>query len=227
MRRAAAAMMMVLCRSVPGSRATAGCAAAFASAAVGRPDGGGVAGWVVNSRGARAAGAGHPPTPAASARPRSYFRASVGPCRDVASGPAYQGGRWASSSALAAGGGGADDGDEAASTTTTPAPPARPPARPSPMSAVMPGQEYVAGLAYDLETTSADPETTEVVQIAIVAVNSRTPDDPPTFTRLVLPEGPIEAGAAAVHGYTRERLIEEGARPFEEVRTMHRRTITN
>lgn len=129
-------------------------------------------------------------------------------------------------SALAAGGGGADDGDEAASTTTTPAPPALP-ARPSPMSAVMPGQEYVAGLAYDLETTSLDPETTEVVQIAIVAVNSRTPDDPPTFTRLVLPEGPIEAGAAAVHGYTRERLIEEGARPFEEVSTMHRRTIEN
>ena len=221
MRRAAVAMM-VLCRSVPGSRATTGCAAAFASAGLGRPALFRQCWMMVNSRGLRGR-AGHPyphphpHPPAVRTGPSSW--ASVGPCRvgGFASGPgpAYQCGRWASSGALAAGGGATDDVDEAVSSP-----------RPSPMSAVMLGQvrhhafrtlhctaplcttqprrrsttawprhratapprhhsktppphnhhntphnsttrhqEYVAGLAYDLETTSADPETTEVVQV--------------------------------------------------------------
>ena len=77
-------------------------------------------------------------------------------------------------------------------------------------------QEAVAALAFDLETTGRDPHSNEIVQIAIVCANSLKPT-PPSFTRLVLPEGPIDPGAQAVHGYSRERLLDEGARSFEEV----------
>lgn len=75
-------------------------------------------------------------------------------------------------------------------------------------------QEFVAALAFDLETTGLDVRRNEIVQIAIVVANS---NKGAKFSRLVLPEGPIDPGASAVHGFTREFLIAHGARPFGEV----------
>ena len=75
-------------------------------------------------------------------------------------------------------------------------------------------QEPVAGLAYDLETTGLDPHSSEIVQLAIVCANSRRNAQ---FSRLVLPVGEVEPGAAAVHGWSKERLAAEGALPFAEV----------
>jgi DNA polymerase III epsilon subunit-like protein len=71
-----------------------------------------------------------------------------------------------------------------------------------------------AGLAFDLETTGLDVESSEIVQIAIVVANSQRGA---LWHSLVLPEGPIDPGAAAVHGLTREALLEREARPFAEV----------
>ena len=88
-------------------------------------------------------------------------------------------------------------------------------ARPPVASASMtPGDEHVAALAFDLETTGLDVRSNEIVQIAIVVANSRRGAK---FSALVLPEGPIDPGASNVHGFTREVLIERGARPFAEV----------
>jgi len=78
------------------------------------------------------------------------------------------------------------------------------------------GQDYVAGLVYDFETSSGDASTTEPVQLAVVCTNSRH-EDPPTFIRYVLPSGEIEPGAEAVHGITKEFLVSQGARPFADV----------
>ena len=76
------------------------------------------------------------------------------------------------------------------------------------------GQQYAAGLAFDLETTGLDTRSAEIVQFAIVVANSQRGAK---FSRLVLPEGDIDPGAAAVHGFTREVLLDRGARPFAEV----------
>jgi len=75
----------------------------------------------------------------------------------------------------------------------------------------------VAGLAWDLETTGFDEpgKPCEIVQIAIVIANSN--HRALCFCSLVLPEGPIDAGATAVHGLTREVLLERGARPLAAV----------
>ena len=75
-------------------------------------------------------------------------------------------------------------------------------------------QEYSAALAFDLETTGLDVRECEIVQIAIVVANSRRNA---RFCRLVLPEGDIDPGAAAVHGYTREALLAANAAPFATV----------
>jgi hypothetical protein len=71
------------------------------------------------------------------------------------------------------------------------------------------GQDFVAALAYDFETSSADPSSTEAVQLAVVCANSRHPD-PPTFLRYVLPSGDIEDGALGVHGISKEFLVSSG-----------------
>lgn len=78
----------------------------------------------------------------------------------------------------------------------------------------LPEQEFVAALAFDLETTGLDVRTNEIVQIAIVVANSNRGAK---FSRLVLPEGRIDPGAAAVHGLTRAHLLEQGAQPFAQV----------
>ena len=78
----------------------------------------------------------------------------------------------------------------------------------------LPEQEYVAALAFDLETTGLDVRSNEIVQLAVVVANSNRGAK---FSRLVLPEGPIDPGAAAVHGFTRQALIEQGAQPFAKV----------
>lgn len=75
------------------------------------------------------------------------------------------------------------------------------------------GQDFVGGLVYDFETTSADPSSAEAVQMAVMCVNSKL-SNPPSFVRYVLPTGPIEPGAEAVHGISRELLIAQGAQPF-------------
>lgn len=72
----------------------------------------------------------------------------------------------------------------------------------------------VAALSFDLETTGLDTDTAEVVQLAVIVANSQRGA---RFQSLVLPERPIDPGAAAVHGFTREVLVEAGARPFGEV----------
>jgi DNA polymerase III epsilon subunit-like protein/predicted flap endonuclease-1-like 5' DNA nuclease len=82
------------------------------------------------------------------------------------------------------------------------------------LSASSSQQEYCAALAFDLETTGLDLRTSEVVQIAIVIANSKRGA---CFVRKVLPEGPIDPGASAVHGFTRESLIADGAAPFATV----------
>ena len=66
---------------------------------------------------------------------------------------------------------------------------------------------------YDFETTSADPSSAEPVQMAVMCVNSKL-SNPPSFVRYVLPTCPIEPGAEAVHGISRELLIAQGAQPF-------------
>ena len=73
------------------------------------------------------------------------------------------------------------------------------------------GQEYAAGLAFDLETTGLDVRQCEIVQLAIVIANSQRGAK---FSRLVLPEHDIDPGASAVHGLTREALVAAGAQPF-------------
>lgn len=78
------------------------------------------------------------------------------------------------------------------------------------------GQDYVGGLVYDFETTSANPSSTEPVQMAVMCVNSKLPN-PPMFVRYVLPAGPIEPGAEAVHGISRDVLLAQQAQPFSEV----------
>ena len=82
------------------------------------------------------------------------------------------------------------------------------------LSASSSQQEYCAALAFDLETTGLDLRTSEVVQIAIVIANSKRGA---CFVRKVLPEGQIDPGASAVHGFTRESLIADGAAPFATV----------
>jgi len=74
----------------------------------------------------------------------------------------------------------------------------------------------VAGLAWDLETTGFDTpdKPCEIVQIAIVVANS---NHRARYQSLVLPEGPIDPGAASVHKLTREVLLEAGARPLAAV----------
>ena len=68
-------------------------------------------------------------------------------------------------------------------------------------------------LAWDLETTGLDTSTAEIVQLSIVCVNSAR-ETPPVFTRLVMPKHDVPAEAAAVHGWTRDRLADEGAEDF-------------
>ena len=75
-------------------------------------------------------------------------------------------------------------------------------------------QEYVAGLAFDLETTGLDTGKAEIVQFAVVIANSQ---QGAKFSRLVLPQGEIDPGASSVHGFTREVLVERGAQPFADV----------
>ena len=71
------------------------------------------------------------------------------------------------------------------------------------------GNEYVAGVVFDFETTSADPKTTEPVQLAVLCVNSRH-DVAPSFVRYIMPIGDIEPGAEEVHKISKELLLRKG-----------------
>ena len=79
-----------------------------------------------------------------------------------------------------------------------------------------PTQYPVAALAWDLETTGLDTSTAEIVQLSIVCVNSAR-ETPPVFTRLVMPKHDVPVEASNVHGWTRDRLADEGAEDFASV----------
>ena len=64
--------------------------------------------------------------------------------------------------------------------------------------------------AFDLETTGFSPNTDEIVQIALVHVDSDGRLLPDSWSTLVDPGRPIAAGAFAVHGISNERAEREG-----------------
>ena len=66
-------------------------------------------------------------------------------------------------------------------------------------------------LALDTESTGTDPEAARLVQVTIGS--STGPGRWRPWTRVVDPGVPIPAEAAAVHGYTDERVRIEGVRP--------------
>jgi len=80
-------------------------------------------------------------------------------------------------------------------------------------AAVAGQQEAVAGLSFDLETTGLLIDKAEIVQLAIVCVNSKNGAE---FSRLVYPEGEIDQGASDVHGWTKAKLRAHGAVPFRD-----------
>ncbi|KAK7250356.1 ribonuclease T [Aureococcus anophagefferens] len=77
--------------------------------------------------------------------------------------------------------------------------------------AVLRASTKPVAIAYDLETTSAWPATAEVVQLAFTNVANSDEH----FQALVLPEGGVDGGAAAVHGYTKASLKKKRALPFD------------
>jgi len=93
--------------------------------------------------------------------------------------------------------------------------PASLPRRRRPLCTCPPDELHVAGLSYDLETTGIGPDA-EIVQIAVHVANSARAE-PPSFAALVMPRGPIQAGASAVHGLSRESLEAASAQPFGAV----------
>jgi len=82
--------------------------------------------------------------------------------------------------------------------------------------ATLPQQEWVAGLAFDLETTGLNTDEAEIVQFACVVANSRR-EGGASFCEFVMPQCEIDPGASAVTGITKQLLAERGARPFAEV----------
>lgn len=84
-----------------------------------------------------------------------------------------------------------------------------------PLCTCAPEELHVAGLSYDLETTGIGPDA-EIVQIAVHVANSARAE-PPSFQSLVMPSGPIQPGATAVHGFTRESLEAADAQQFGTV----------
>ncbi len=68
-------------------------------------------------------------------------------------------------------------------------------------------------VTFDLETTHADPERCEILEVGAVRVRGGRIVD--RFRSLVRPEGPVTAGASGVHGYTDADL--RGAPSFADV----------
>ena len=77
-------------------------------------------------------------------------------------------------------------------------------------------QYPAAGLAWDIETTGIDTNVAEIVQLAVVCANSARNA---SFSAYVMPEGEVDPEAAAVHGLTKDRLRELGAKPLGDVWT--------
>lgn len=72
--------------------------------------------------------------------------------------------------------------------------------------------------AFDLETTGRDPATDRIVEVALLLERPGHPVE--RLVDTLVDPGPgveIPEGAAAVHGITRERLIDEAAPPATEV----------
>jgi exodeoxyribonuclease X len=68
----------------------------------------------------------------------------------------------------------------------------------------------------DTETTSPDPETCGVVEVAAVRLSAEDLSVIDRLEYLVDPECDIDPGASAVHHLTREILAREGARPWND-----------
>jgi superfamily I DNA/RNA helicase len=81
------------------------------------------------------------------------------------------------------------------------------------------GQPFLDFTAIDLEATSDDPETAEIVEIAAVKVRGGQPCE--VFSSLVKPRGPIPAKSTEIHGI-RDADV-EGASRFEDVWAHFRR----
>jgi superfamily I DNA/RNA helicase/inhibitor of KinA sporulation pathway (predicted exonuclease) len=81
------------------------------------------------------------------------------------------------------------------------------------------GEPFRNFTAIDLETTSDDPETAEIVEIAAVRVRDGQPCE--VFNSLVKPRGRIPAKSTEIHGL-RDADV-EGASPFEDVWPLFRR----
>lgn len=73
---------------------------------------------------------------------------------------------------------------------------------------------------FDIETTSADIETAEIVQISIIKVFPKGYGSLPItnleYSAYIMPSGEIFQGAFDVHGITKEFLKENGAKKFSE-----------
>ena len=68
---------------------------------------------------------------------------------------------------------------------------------------------------FDTETCSADPKTTDFVQLSSVMFVDGQPETAVVFDELAKPSVPIEQGAADVHGISEERVA--GKPPSSEV----------
>ncbi len=64
--------------------------------------------------------------------------------------------------------------------------------------------------AFDLETTGIDPDDDELVQAAVVYVNSAGQIMPGSWSQIIDPGRPIPPEAAEVHGITDDRVRREG-----------------
>lgn len=69
-------------------------------------------------------------------------------------------------------------------------------------------------LAFDTETTSANPDTARIVTATIVHI---TKDGADLTEWLIDPKVPISAGASAIHGITNQRAADEGQDPEEAI----------
>lgn len=69
-------------------------------------------------------------------------------------------------------------------------------------------------LALDFETTGTDPETCRVVTAAVARLS---PTESRTTTSVINPGVPIPEEAAAIHGWTTERVEQHGKPPADEL----------
>jgi len=77
--------------------------------------------------------------------------------------------------------------------------------------------------AFDIETTGIDPVSDELVQVAVLQIDSTGQVMPESWSSLVSPGRPIPPEAVAVHGITSERAAREGIALDHAIRETLRR----